>query len=67
MNKWIVLVLHSNRKAEHIIYILLDAIDYYEEDSSGSSWIYLRGGNAVNVIESPQDISNIIRKIALGV
>ncbi len=63
----VVLTLHSNRKAENIIYIMLDAIDYYEEDSGGSSWIYLRGGNAVNVIESPQAITNILRRISLGV
>ena len=55
-----VLRLHSNRDKEHLLYITAAAIDYYEEDKSGSTWIYLRGGNAVNVFESPELIYKLL-------
>ena len=60
-----VLVLHSNRD-NHILYIMADAIDYYEGDKSGSTWIYFSGANAVNVVESPEEISNMISRINTG-
>ena len=56
-----VLVLHSNRD-NRILYIMADAIDYYEGDNSGSTWIYLSGSHAVNVVESPEEISKILMR-----
>lgn len=43
-----ILKLHSNRD-KRLLYVMADAIDYYEGSVSGSTWIYLRGTNAVNV------------------
>lgn len=54
-------MLHSNR-GKHLLYIMADAIDYYEEDNSGATWIYLRGGNAVNVFETPEEISTMLKR-----
>lgn len=57
------LKLHSNREdKEHLLYIKDDAIDYFEGDKSGSTWIYFRGGNAVNVFESPEEISTMLKQ-----
>lgn len=56
-----VLVLHSNRR-KNALYIMVDAIDYYEGDISGATWIYLRGGNAVNVFETPEEISTMLKR-----
>lgn len=55
-----VLVLHSNSE-KHILYIMAEAIDYYEGDKRGSTWIYLRSGNVVSVVETPEEISKILR------
>ena len=56
-----VLMLHSNRE-KHILYIMAEAIDYYEGFKGGSTWIYLRGGNVVEVVETPEEIGKILRR-----
>lgn len=61
-----VLVLHSYRDKKNVLYIVMDSIDYYEGNKSGATLIFLRGGNAVNVAESPEEISNMISRINTG-
>lgn len=56
-----ILMLHSNRD-KNLLYVMADAIDYYEGDKSGSTWIYLRGGNAVNVFETPEEIRTMLKR-----
>lgn len=56
-----VLVLHRDFD-KLALYIMADAIDYYERPKGCSTWIYLRGGNAVNVFETPEEISTMLKR-----
>ena len=58
----IVLVLHSDSD-KHALYIMADAIDYYERPKGCSTWIYLRGGNAVRVFETPEEIRAMLTRM----
>lgn len=57
-----ILVLHSNRD-KHALYIMANAIDYYEKSNNYfPTWIYLRGGNAIEVFETPEEISVMLKR-----
>ena len=60
----IVLVLHSDYD-KHALYIMADAIDYYERPKGCSTRVYIRGGgNAVKVFETPEEISTMLNRNA---
>lgn len=56
------LLVHKNRDKK-LMLIMDDSIDYCEGDQSGSTWIYFRGGNAVEVEESLEEICAAINKL----
>lgn len=55
--------LHKNEK--EVVFVNVEAIDYFESYTTGNTWIYLRGGNAVNVTETPEEITRGIKQLFL--
>lgn len=53
------LVLHNTNL--NLRYIMTDAIDYFQ-DEGGTTYIHLRSGNTIKVLETPKQICDELMK-----